>query len=53
MKMCIKRVFCPVCQKMARCHEQKVEHNVQVVCTKGHSLRMWNGVRWRVLTETA
>ena len=49
MKTCIKRVYCPVCQKMTTCHEQKTEGNTQVVDVKGHALRSWNGVRWQIL----
>ncbi len=49
MKTCIKRVYCPVCQKMVRCHEQKAEGQTNVVCQNGHALRAWNGVRWQVL----
>ena len=49
MKLCIKRVYCPVCQKMVRCHEQKVEGVTQVVCHEGHPVRSWNGVRWHLI----
>lgn len=49
MKMCIKKVFCLVCQKLVRCREQKVDHRTQLFGSKcGHPLREWNGVRWRI-----
>jgi hypothetical protein len=49
MKTCIKKVFCPVCRKLVACHEEKADHHIQIVCSRGHSLRTWNGVRWKVL----
>ncbi len=52
MKICIKKVFCPVCQKLVRCREQMVGHQSQVSCLSGHALRVWNRVRWRVLRPT-
>jgi hypothetical protein len=50
MKTCLKRVFCPACGKLVRCHEEKAEHGKQITCQSGHGLRIWNGVRWTLLT---
>ncbi len=53
MKLCVKKVYCPSCQKLVSCHEQKVDSQSQVLCSKcGRPLRLWNGVSWRYLPES-
>jgi RNase P subunit RPR2 len=53
MKISAKKVFCPGCQKLVRYHEQKIDHQVQVLCSKcDRSLRIWNGVCWQVPIES-
>ena len=53
MKMCVKKVFCPNCQKLMACREQKVDGQSQVLCFKcGRQLRLWTGTSWRLVRES-
>ncbi len=48
LKLLVKRVYCPVCHKLVRGREQKVETGEHVSCSRcGRLLWLWNGVTWR------
>ncbi|MFH1087348.1 MAG: hypothetical protein V1737_02025 [Chloroflexota bacterium] len=54
MKVCVKKVHCPGCQKLVRCREQEDGRATQVICSLcGRLLWVWNGIRWRYGGEAA
>jgi transcription elongation factor Elf1 len=53
MKLCVKKSYCPRCQKLVTCHEQKTDSQAQVVCSRcGQLLWVWNGIHWRYVRES-
>ena len=54
MKICVKKVYCPSCQKLVNCREHKVDSQTQVSCSRcDRPLRLWTGTSWRHLNVNA
>ncbi len=49
MKLCVKKIYCPGCQRLVRCHEQPVNDITNIVCSRcGNPI--WiikDGINWR------
>lgn len=53
MKIVVKKVHCPTCQKLVRGREQKMNNQLQVLCSAcSRPLRLWTGTSWRPLHES-
>ncbi len=50
MKVCVKKIQCPNCQRRIKCHEQKTNGLVNIVCPAcGKAIYAWNGISWKPL----
>lgn len=48
MKVCVKKIRCPNCERMIKCEEQPANGNIRVVCPSCKKLLYtWNGVSWK------
>jgi RNase P subunit RPR2 len=49
VKLCVKRIYCPGCQRLVKCREQPVNDAVNIVCSRcGNPI--WiikGGITWR------
>ncbi|MBI2851846.1 MAG: hypothetical protein HYX84_01905 [Chloroflexi bacterium] len=53
MKIVIRKLRCPTCQKLVRGHAQKMNSQLKVLCSAcGNPLRLWTGTSWRILRES-
>lgn len=34
MKQCVKRIYCPTCKKLVRCHEKEEGNKLHVICNR-------------------
>lgn len=48
MKLCVKRVFCPNCQRLVSCKEETSKGVVKVLCTRCEKL-VWthDELKWK------
>ncbi len=54
MRLLIKKLYCPSCQKLVKGNEQVVDNIAQVVCPRcKRVLCFWNGIIWRYTKEGA
>lgn len=56
MKLLIKRIYCPKCQRLVRGREQREGRfdRTHILCSRcGKLLYIWNGITWRFVREGA
>ncbi len=52
MKIAVKRVYCPSCQRLVRIRDEASGRNTLITCTQcGRQLYEWNGIRFKPLSE--
>ena len=52
MRLCVKKVYCPYCQRLVGCRAEKNDKKVRILCGReGHLLYIWNGVTWERVGE--
>ncbi len=48
MKLCVKKIYCPACQRLVRCHEQAINGKINIVCSRcGNPIWIKDGLTWR------
>lgn len=48
MKLCVKRIYCPDCRKLVKCHEKPADGRINIVCAScGGVIWIKNPVTWR------
>jgi RNase P subunit RPR2 len=54
MKLVVKKIYCPNCQKLVNGQEQMVNGQVRVLCSRCERLlRFWDGVVWKHVRESS
>ena len=52
MRLCVKKTYCPRCQRLVRGHEQDNDTNIRVLCSRcGLVIWIRDGMRWMYVTE--
>lgn len=52
MELCVKKVYCPRCQRLVQCRDETANDQVRVLCPRcGKPLWQWNGLTWRFVKE--
>jgi transcription elongation factor Elf1 len=50
MKQCVKRVYCPTCQKLVKCQEKTDGGKLQIVCSRcGNPVQSQESGKWRYI----
>jgi len=48
VKLCVKRIYCPGCQKLVRGREETVNGRIRILCVRcGRTICLRDGVSWR------
>lgn len=48
MKLCVKKVYCPTCQRLVKCHEEYDSGKLRVLCFKcGNPVWLKEGGAWK------
>lgn len=48
MKIVVKKVYCPKCERLVSVREQAGTELTQLFCTRcGQLLWQWDGIKWR------
>ncbi len=54
MKLCVKKVYCPSCRKLANCREQITNNTLRVVCSRcGGTIWTKEGTVWKYTPKSA
>jgi len=53
MELCIKKIYCPTCQRLIKPKEQRNnDDSITILCHLCHGpIRTWDGTRWRLKRE--
>ena len=52
MKLCVKKIYCPGCQRLVRCHEQPANGKINIVCSRcGNVIWIKDAVTWRYIAK--
>jgi len=48
MKLCVKRIYCPGCQRLVRGREETVNGRIRILCARcGGIIWLRDGIGWR------
>ena len=52
MKIAVKKLRCPKCERLVRVREQASDGSIHIICVRcGQLVWTWDGIKWRQIRE--
>ena len=54
VKLCVKKIYCPKCQRLVKCQEQTTNNTLRILCSRcGSPIWVKDGVTWKYVKAGA